>query len=1081
MAARILETGSKTGLWLEPVSKPSPPLENALHDRTRSIGNKVLKLDLARFVATSLLLFLISPSSLAHNGSVVTTSVVSGVTVDGDPSDWPADLPWHSVGLNLYGDPESTDTDCSARFRIAVDETDVKVYALVEIRDDSFVPPPKGYKDWTSNDAVDVFLAVPNANQTKKKEGSTQAGLNSVSANRYDTQNKTFVHECSFDLRDAEFVDLKQSISAALTVSYSDKDEDGSFTVKFWSPEINKAVHLSRRGDLVVCGSRRGLVKGKLTREPGLDEVGRLMLNFQSMEHPLLNIDLRTEPGGAYQLVLPPGRYQRTGLHLPAVSLEVRDGETTLDSIEYPAQQPKRFLLHDFGSHPRANPDFSPQLRRHGKPTWTTTQSQPYEVNKLSGLPDSRITALAQDSNGALWVGTAGNLASFNGACLEVYQKDLAHNNRRLWLDRKRERLWLAGRHAVGYIADGYLTKFPLLDEYRSVCVGPTHDGRVCIGTKAGLFFWNDEHFQFQGRADGLPDEFIKAVLSDPDRGVTWIGTNQGLVAFNGQSYQLYDQHGLDDVRIASLFLDSRGRLWVGTASSLYYFENDQFQLVRKHKTEQIEYARSFVEFDNGAIKVGAYNEFLDIPADFPKSPFTIQPESAPCNAMLLQDKQLWMGFGDGELRREDQALRKPYSIARGACSYLYSIGDHVWFIEETPSIGEAERKWAAVRLNKATYKTTRFPITVPAQDLKGNPLEVKIFYVSKNGVWVGTKAHGVFELRGKDWVALPLPTEQFAEVASMTEDTQKRLWIATLREVFRKQNDKVTRIKLPTMPASTQLLHVGRTPKGRQVLGTTEGVFVLNDKMEILERLHESTGMLSNVPRAMRYGRDGTLWLATFSGLQSIKGDKSVVYNAETGMLDDRPGSFLTIWDDEVWCGSHSGINRISVSSGIVQHLLGNDGLGENKIFSASADGDSMWLAGETGVWQYRRGTTPPQLSIDDTFTTRSLGPRSKLSVTTDLTAIQVKLKATSLRTRAGGMIYQYRIGDGEWKRTRPDSRVEVPAAGKHHVQFRAIDRDQLISNTQQLSLTVNPPYARWLTNLALIMGTMGLAECWD
>lgn len=171
MAARILETGSKTGLWLEPVSKQSLPLENALHDRTRSIGNKVLKLDLARFVATSLLLFLISPSSLAHNGSVVTTSVVSGVTVDGDPSDWPADLPWHSVGLNLYGDPESTDTDCSARFRIALDEADLKVYALVEIRDDSFVPPPEGIQRLDLERRSGCFLGGAECQPNQEKGG----------------------------------------------------------------------------------------------------------------------------------------------------------------------------------------------------------------------------------------------------------------------------------------------------------------------------------------------------------------------------------------------------------------------------------------------------------------------------------------------------------------------------------------------------------------------------------------------------------------------------------------------------------------------------------------------------------------------------------------------------------------------------------------------------------------------------------------------------------------------------------------------------------------------------------------------
>ena len=166
-------------------------------------------------------------------------------------------------------------------------------------------------------------------------------------------------------------------------------------------------------------------------------------------------------------------------------------------------------------------------------------------MNQLNGLPDSRIAALAQDSAGALWIGTGANLSSYNGTRLDVYQRELARNNCGFWLDRERERLWVVGNHEVGYIADGYLTKFPLLDDRDAHCVGPTHDGRVAIGTKAGLFFWNDERLQFQSKADGLPDEHIKAVLSDPNRGVTWIGTNMGLVAFDGQNYERYDQRGL--------------------------------------------------------------------------------------------------------------------------------------------------------------------------------------------------------------------------------------------------------------------------------------------------------------------------------------------------------------------------------------------------------------------------------------------------------------------------------------------------------------------------------------------------------
>ena len=1018
-----------------------------------------------RLLATSLLVALVSVAD-AHNGSLVATSVVDGVTVDGDSSDWPADLPWHPVGLNLYGDAETSVEDCSARFRIALDEANLKVYALVEVRDDSFVPRPKVHS-WTSNDAFDVFVAVPNLTRPNKAEGANQVALHSEFVSRYDTSTKTHVYESSFDLREAGYADLRQPISAALTVSYSDKDEDGSFTVKFWSPFINKAMNPSRRGDLVICGSNCGQLKGKLTRGLGLDDVGRLLLNFRAIDAPLLNVNLRTEPGGSYQLQLPEGRYERSGVNLPTVTLEIRDGETSFDSIEYTLPPRRALSLAEFDAPANTHPSFE---TLSSKP-----KAQRYEMNKLNGLPDSRINALAQDSSGTLWIGTGANLARYDGTRLSVFEKEFARNTLRFWHDRKRNQLWLAGKFEFGFVSDGYLTEFPLFEQRRAVCVGPTHDDRVCIGTRTGLFLWDDEHFQYQGTADGLPDELVKAVLSDPNRGVTWIGTNMGLVAFDGQNYKLYDQHGLDDPRIVSLFLDSKGRLWVGTASSLYYYEGENFQLVRKHETERVEYARSFVELENGAIKVGAYNELLDIPPDFPQTEYTIQPESSPCNALLLdQDQQLWMGFGDGELRREDRGLRQRYTIDDGKCRYLYSIGDQLWFLQQTPKIGGSNIKWTAVRLDTATYEATLFPLIIPAPAENDLPLEVTNFFATKNGVWCGTKAHGVLELRDGQWASLELATESYSEIASMAEDSQQRLWICTRDELFRREDGKTFRLSLPPMPVSARLLHVGQSPGGRMMIGTTEGIFVVDDEMQIVDRLHESTGMLSNVPRAIKYSPDGTMWIATFSGLQSIKGDKTHAYNASNGMLDDRPSSFVTIWGDEVWCGSHAGINRISVSSGVVQHLLGNDGLGENQICGTTVVDDSMWLCGDCGVWQYRRGTSPPHLSIAEVSTTRSLGRPDKIAVTTDVKRLKVDLLATSLKTRTGGMIYQYKMDDGTWKKTEPHVDVPVPTRGKHQIRFRAIDRDLLISDTRQISIRVSPPYARWLKNLALVAATV-------
>lgn len=69
--------------------------------------------------------------------------------------------------------------------------------------------------------------------------------------------------------------------------------------------------------------------------------------------------------------------------------------------------------------------------------------------------------------------------------------------------------------------------------------------------------------------------------------GFMWIGTDSGLLCFDGNHTDLYrndelDPHSLSDNKIFSLFCDSGGRLWVGTGSGLNYYDRktDTFRLV---------------------------------------------------------------------------------------------------------------------------------------------------------------------------------------------------------------------------------------------------------------------------------------------------------------------------------------------------------------------------------------------------------------------------------------------------------------------------------------------------------------------
>ncbi len=92
-------------------------------------------------------------------------------------------------------------------------------------------------------------------------------------------------------------------------------------------------------------------------------------------------------------------------------------------------------------------------------------------------------------------------------------------------------------------------------------------------------------NFERLTTANGLPTDEIPARVVRDSRGLVWIGTEDGLVRFDGHSCKVYrndpgDAGSLSSNVILSLHVDMRGRLWVGTFTtglSLYDADHDHF------------------------------------------------------------------------------------------------------------------------------------------------------------------------------------------------------------------------------------------------------------------------------------------------------------------------------------------------------------------------------------------------------------------------------------------------------------------------------------------------------------------------
>lgn len=160
-------------------------------------------------------------------------------------------------------------------------------------------------------------------------------------------------------------------------------------------------------------------------------------------------------------------------------------------------------------------------------------------LDVLSGL----ITALTEDREGNIWVGTRAGLN-------RIKPKTFA---------------MLAG-------ADG------LADE-RAWAVYEDSRGDVWIGTDSVLCRRHDGQISCYGTADGLAGYGPVSLVEDR-QGRLWIGTTGGLSCFaDGRFVNYRVRDGLSHDNVRALYEDRQGRLWIGTsAGGLNVYENGRFR-----------------------------------------------------------------------------------------------------------------------------------------------------------------------------------------------------------------------------------------------------------------------------------------------------------------------------------------------------------------------------------------------------------------------------------------------------------------------------------------------------------------------
>lgn len=158
-----------------------------------------------------------------------------------------------------------------------------------------------------------------------------------------------------------------------------------------------------------------------------------------------------------------------------------------------------------------------------------------------AGLSQSSVQALAEDSEGRIWIGTLNGLNRFDG---------------------RRNTVFLPRGETDGELADNYVAAL-LADR----------DGGMWVGTLDGVSLWDPSQQRFRNfrhdpaQPDGLPASLTLALHRDA-RGTVWAGTERGLARWDPAQQRfrrwppaLEPGAGLPDARVTALASTADGQL----------------------------------------------------------------------------------------------------------------------------------------------------------------------------------------------------------------------------------------------------------------------------------------------------------------------------------------------------------------------------------------------------------------------------------------------------------------------------------------------------------------------------------------
>ena len=491
------------------------------------------------------------------------------------------------------------------------------------------------------------------------------------------------------------------------------------------------------------------------------------------------------------------------------------------------------------------------------------------------------------------------------------------------------------------------------------------------------------------GAEQGFPGAAVYAVTQTAD-GYLWLGTERGLVRYDGVGFRLYGQADsplFPTGPVQELMTDADGNLWIRTQSrSLLRYRDGALQ----DMTPELNAGRTGVTAmcrgaTGGALFAVPGSLFAYAGGRFEKLLSTEERPNWLIIAMATTaDGRVWMGTRDaGVLVMNAGQVSVVQNLPdRKVNSLLAAADGGVWVGTDGGLVklsGDGPQPAAAPapldRLQSLALHTDRESNTWVGTDrglfrLNGGgafALEEgardgaavnAIFEDREGGLWVGS-AGGVERLRDSAFMSYPPPDGLSPEGGAVYVDAEGRAWLApTSGGLYRREGARPVRVKEAGLDGDVVYSVAGGPGElwlGRRGGGLTR---LRYDGDTLTSRTYtRADGLAQNSVYAVALSRDGAVWAGTLSGgVTRLKDGAFTTYTAASGLASDSVLAVLEASDGTMWFGTASGLS--SLSKGVWRTYGSVDGLppgGVNCLAEDSAG--ALWVGTDNGVAVVRAG----------------------------------------------------------------------------------------------------------------------------